>query len=805
MSLWDKAKSVGSAAIDYGKNVATANPVVGTAVAGYKAATGDYSGAGAALANGMTGGMYSGVKTAYDQATGGSLGQQVTGASAVPSAPSLSGFADALGIGNTDTSALKTDTATSRDRGADFANQVSALQPRTAPQATAGQAGPAQGYTAMTTGNVAIAPQERASGATLAPTERAVAPTGISTREMQAGQVGPVERAAAQAAQAASISPAARMQAAQVAAAERVNAAQIDPVTGATAADAQAARIAAFERAGLTDAAATRMDTSQQSQFRADQAGLTNSLKDVIAGRGGPSAAEIQLQQGTQQNINNAQAMAAGTRGANQAGALRDAARQAGSMNQGLAQQQALVRAQETAAARGQLAGVLSEARGQDIGIAGQQANLSQQLNLANASQSNNSSQFNAGQANSQALEQARLQQSAALQNAQASTNVSLANSAAYNSRAANQAQLAQQAALSNQSAANAVSAQQAGLNQQAGLANQSADNTRSLEQARMTQQVDMFNAGSQNDMAARNAAAANAAASQQATLDQGSSQFNAGQVNDATKLAAQMQAQNSQFNATQGNAASLEAARLAQQSSQFNAGQANDLATKQAALDAQTGQFNATSTNAASQFGAQAQNQVGLTNATLTNTTNNANVDAILKSTQLDDAQKKALIDAMQNEEKMTLGADNDAATIAAADAARRAKLVGDTMQSAGSLGSSLLPMLSDKAQKRDIKSLAAAVSERIHDDEDDIGEFLSKVRPVSYRYKDSSLDGAAPGKRYGILAQDLERSPMGKSLVIDSREGKKVDVAQAVGAMLAAMAQMHGRLKSVEGRRTR
>lgn len=74
-----------------------------------------------------------------------------------------------------------------------------------------------------------------------------------------------------------------------------------------------------------------------------------------------------------------------------------------------------------------------------------------------------------------------------------------------------------------------------------------------------------------------------------------------------------------------------------------------------------------------------------------------------------------------------------------------------------------------------------------------------LDELQPYAYRYTPES--GQDPTKqRYGIMAQDLERSPMGSSLVIDTPKGKAIDVPQATGANLAAAADLHQRVKALE-----
>lgn len=96
-----------------------------------------------------------------------------------------------------------------------------------------------------------------------------------------------------------------------------------------------------------------------------------------------------------------------------------------------------------------------------------------------------------------------------------------------------------------------------------------------------------------------------------------------------------------------------------------------------------------------------------------------------------------------------------------------------------------------SDKKLKTDIKAAGDAAD-----------ELMSKLRPVSYRYKDEQKYGE--GKRLGILAQHLEESKLGKSVVADLPDGagKGFDIGKGLSAALAGVARLHERLSVVEGK---
>lgn len=81
------------------------------------------------------------------------------------------------------------------------------------------------------------------------------------------------------------------------------------------------------------------------------------------------------------------------------------------------------------------------------------------------------------------------------------------------------------------------------------------------------------------------------------------------------------------------------------------------------------------------------------------------------------------------------------------------------------------------------------------------DVDDFLSKLQPSKYEYKDTSKPGTSPGEHYGVMAQDLEKSSIGKTLVKNTPNGKMVDTVQGFGAVLAAQSELNKRLKALEG----
>ena len=99
---------------------------------------------------------------------------------------------------------------------------------------------------------------------------------------------------------------------------------------------------------------------------------------------------------------------------------------------------------------------------------------------------------------------------------------------------------------------------------------------------------------------------------------------------------------------------------------------------------------------------------------------------------------------------------------------------------------------LLSDKNAKTNIT-----------DGDSEVRAMLDALKAHDFTYKNPDQAGAAPGKRTGVFAQDLEKSAAGSALVKNTPNGKEIDSPQAIGAMLAALAELNSRVKRVEGRR--
>lgn len=102
-----------------------------------------------------------------------------------------------------------------------------------------------------------------------------------------------------------------------------------------------------------------------------------------------------------------------------------------------------------------------------------------------------------------------------------------------------------------------------------------------------------------------------------------------------------------------------------------------------------------------------------------------------------------------------------------------------------------------------------AAASDERlkieIKGSDPKVMKFLDAIKAHEYEYKESAKDlpGAGEGKHVSPMAQELEKSELGKQMVIDTPNGKMVDYGKGFGTILAAQAMLNKRLNELESKK--
>lgn len=127
----------------------------------------------------------------------------------------------------------------------------------------------------------------------------------------------------------------------------------------------------------------------------------------------------------------------------------------------------------------------------------------------------------------------------------------------------------------------------------------------------------------------------------------------------------------------------------------------------------------------------------------------------------------------------------------VSIAQSQQNAQTAGATMATVGTVLGGLAMSGSDARIKEGIVPLS---------DSESTGHMLDQVKPYRYGYKDPARHGE--GLHYGVMAQDLEKSPVGASMVQDTPEGKMIDLRKANGVLLASAADMHHRIRKLEAR---
>jgi hypothetical protein len=82
-------------------------------------------------------------------------------------------------------------------------------------------------------------------------------------------------------------------------------------------------------------------------------------------------------------------------------------------------------------------------------------------------------------------------------------------------------------------------------------------------------------------------------------------------------------------------------------------------------------------------------------------------------------------------------------------------------------------------------------------------IEEFLEAAEPSEYSYKPEykSSPLAGEGRYVSPMAQGLERSTIGRSMVVDTPAGKVVDYGKSFGALLGSLSHLNKKLNSIMG----
>lgn len=86
--------------------------------------------------------------------------------------------------------------------------------------------------------------------------------------------------------------------------------------------------------------------------------------------------------------------------------------------------------------------------------------------------------------------------------------------------------------------------------------------------------------------------------------------------------------------------------------------------------------------------------------------------------------------------------------------------------------------------------------IKHEVEDGKRQIQEFLNSIEAYMFKYIGSN------DKNYGVMAQDLEKTEVGKSLVFEHKNIKMINTALATNVILAAIAEMNERLQKLEAK---
>jgi len=97
-------------------------------------------------------------------------------------------------------------------------------------------------------------------------------------------------------------------------------------------------------------------------------------------------------------------------------------------------------------------------------------------------------------------------------------------------------------------------------------------------------------------------------------------------------------------------------------------------------------------------------------------------------------------------------------------------------------------MALFSDENMKKNVKKA-------------DLQDLAEKIKAVKFEYKQPNGESYQDGTITGVMAQDLEKSKLGKSMVMENGKGQKmVDLKKAVPVTMAAVSEIMKRLNKLE-----
>lgn len=222
----------------------------------------------------------------------------------------------------------------------------------------------------------------------------------------------------------------------------------------------------------------------------------------------------------------------------------------------------------------------------------------------------------------------------------------------------------------------------------------------------------------------------------------------------------------------------------------------------------AQLSQANAKATaqNAINNYNTGVQNTVAQNNANAANAAQAANVNnaqaVANKNTDISNTQSMLPLTETEQQYQDLLNKNKAAASALSgvagqqnAQANANANTTSGIASAAMTYGPMIASYFSDETKKKDVHEMS----------DSDVDELLNNLTGYKYKYDKHTLpiDNATANKQqYGVMAQDLEKTPMAGS-VIDTNIGKVVaGDPMDKNAQLAVLANLHKRMKNLENK---
>jgi hypothetical protein len=274
--------------------------------------------------------------------------------------------------------------------------------------------------------------------------------------------------------------------------------------------------------------------------------------------------------------------------------------------------------------------------------------------------------------------------------------------------------------------------------------------------------------------------------------------------------------ANNQQYN----NQFMMQNAQNSQQANMYNAQAYNQRQQEQAAMSMQNQQFNAGQYNTRNQnqaaFGQQANmqnsqmlNQANIQQGMFDQATNSSNLNANIANRQNNDAMSQYYFNAAMNrnsqdvnsaEQLETLKANQSVSQATIAQRASEASRAADQRdtQAAVSAGAAAVGTIALLASDMRAK-------EHIQPGETKVRSLLDALKPYQYSYIEPGKEGRAEGKFISPMAQDFEKSELGKKMVVEKDGTKMVNYGgHNIGTLWAAMATLNQDIKSLQKKRS-